>query len=1121
VQKFDPTGNFVLMFGEDVNATKVGEVGSTQAARDVCTAASGDVCQAGGAGSNAGAFTSENLSITIDLSTGSVLIGDGDLIHKFTEAGTLVEDIALPAGTKLAGITVDGSGSIYASFLEVIQTTGIIVMEPDIRKLKSTGPDAEFLPPVFETERTPAGSIAVDPAGDLLVPVRARESTIDPAPESVLQFASTGSCLNCGAAGEDAQSGFAHPTDESFVEGIAVGAACGTPVTYLTRFNPQVTPTESYVSAFGGPPNPSACPPPVRPPEIRSQYGLSVQGHGATIGAEINPRFWSDTTYSVEYGTEPCSLGGCHAAPAPPGETLTEKVVNGPVKASVALSGLEPDTTYHFRFVASSGGGGPVRGVGEGHDGAETTITTAPLIASPPSCASDAFRLGLSAALPDCRAYEMVSPAQKEGGDIAPGAEPSFSYVQDDPTLAEASADGGRVTFSSLRAFANPLAAPLISQYMAVRGEDGWSTQSISPPRSSVPISSGLLTTQFRGFTEDLCDGWVTQESPVQLTEDAPAGVFDLYRQNSCGGPSTFKSLLTVTPPGFGGGPNELEHELFIPVFQGHSSDGSDSVYTAPAQLLPSACATPGVYQLYEVQESGPQRLVSVLPSGAPVCTNASVGTFGSHPGLETFRETSAYHAVSDDGESIYWTRGQSSSSGFGARIDSGPLYLRVNATQAQSVIGPSGECTQVARACTLSVSTGSEAKFVAASPDGASALYTESGALFQYDLVTRSSTPLAKGVTGVVGASEDLGRVYLVSTEALSGSQANSSGEEAAGGKQNLYLEEGGRFTFIAMLTTIESGSRTENVPSSPANTAPFLRTSRVTPDGSHLAFTSSQPLTGYDNADQVSGEPDSELYVFDVGSGSTGGQLSCVSCNPAGTRPIGQIVGSAGQATSFWASAQLPGWAEQLRPTRLLTADGDRLYFESFDSLVPRDQNGKRDVYEWERSSSESECHEMGAEIYAALADGCLSLISSGTSDVNSELIDASEGGRDVFFATEASLVPQDTGEYDIYDARENGGFPAPEKPKPCGEGHCQQSIQATASPEPGSTAGGLGNPVTPKPMPPPAPKPKPKRCPKGKHKVTKHGKARCVKNKSKEHPKGGNGAARKPNTSRGNGR
>ncbi len=46
----------------------------------------------------------------------------------------------------------------------------------------------------------------------------------------------------------------------------------------------------------------------------------------------------------------------------------------------------------------------------------------------------------------------------------------------------------------------------------------------------------------------------------------------------------------------------------------------------------------------------------------------------------------------------------------------------------------------------------------------------------------------------------------------------------------------------------------------------APNLKklTARVSPDGEWLVFMSERELTGYDNRDAVTGEPDEEVYQF-----------------------------------------------------------------------------------------------------------------------------------------------------------------------------------------------------------------------------------------------------------------
>jgi hypothetical protein len=146
---------------------------------------------------------------------------------------------------------------------------------------------------------------------------------------------------------------------------------------------------------------------------------------------------------------------------------LTTKILNAPVKsAAIALDGLTPGTTYHYRLVAQSGGGGPVVGVGGtvGSEGSESTFTTL----SPPreastACPNQAFRIGFSAALPDCRALEMVSPVDKKGGDIAN----LLNLLNFSDALNQSSVGGERFAYSSYRSFGEPEGAALTDQFLA------------------------------------------------------------------------------------------------------------------------------------------------------------------------------------------------------------------------------------------------------------------------------------------------------------------------------------------------------------------------------------------------------------------------------------------------------------------------------------------------------------------------------------------------------------------------------------------------------------------------------------------------------------------------------
>ncbi len=409
-----------------------------------------------------------------------------------------------------------------------------------------------------------------------------------------------------------------------------------------------------------------------------------------------------------------------------------------------------------------------------------------------------------------------------------------------------------------------------------------------------------------------------------------------------------------------------------------------------------------------------------------------------------------------------------------------GRIYLRENPEREQSAI-EGGECSEPELACTVAVSAG-PARFLTASINGSRAFFSEGGKLREFR--EGEASTVAEGVLGVAGAGDDGSRLYFVSTKALSGEDENSEGDKAIEGEPNLYLYEAGEeagegeFSFIGALASGDFIA-----PLNPIAPIPAQLASRVSPDGATLAFTSSGSPTGYDSIDVESGEADTEVFLYSAAAD----ELACVSCNQSGARPKGRNFEIDGVPQENWVASSIPAWQTALYPSRALSDDGNRLFFESYDALLPRDSNGRLDVYEWQRAGSEKACEEAGAELYLEEAGGCLSLISSGQSPVDSSFADASPNGRDVFFETASGLVPQDPGLIDLYDAREGGGLPVPTSTPGCEGEACQGPVSAPIDRTPASAGfHGPGNVKKPS-------------CPKGK--VARKG--RCVK-KHKKHAK-----------------
>ncbi|MBA3866088.1 MAG: PD40 domain-containing protein [Solirubrobacterales bacterium] len=98
VQKFTPAGEFILMFGKEVDKT-------TKA--DVCTAASGDECDSGHA-----PLGGEHPPLAVD-SSGHVWVGGIDRLQEYSEGGEFISEVKLPGYGEIAGLALTPSGDFY------------------------------------------------------------------------------------------------------------------------------------------------------------------------------------------------------------------------------------------------------------------------------------------------------------------------------------------------------------------------------------------------------------------------------------------------------------------------------------------------------------------------------------------------------------------------------------------------------------------------------------------------------------------------------------------------------------------------------------------------------------------------------------------------------------------------------------------------------------------------------------------------------------------------------------------------------------------------------------------------------------------------------------------------
>lgn len=638
------------------------------------------------------------------------------------------------------------------------------------------------------------------------------------------------------------------------------------------------------------------------------------------------------------------------------------------------------------------------------------------------SCENEVIRSKQGAlTLPDCRAYELVTPAASDSDE--PFAVPlSFGEAPlSSPAGMQASTSGDRMAWTSQ--YTSPSSMGL--DYLSTRGPDGWTTEDVIPPQSvengldcpgleqmaaySSELTSGVLADGFgqagSGRGEESRCG---HDEPL-LVSGEPVGFQNLFLRDN---ESVSYQLVDVMPPG-------APAPTFPASFQAGSNDLSHVVFEEGLPLVPGAGSGDELYDYFD----GAVHLVSYLPGGTPVHGVLAGSTVNY--GLEPYNLANSRHAMSADGSRVFFEA-------------EGDLYARTNPEQPAAE-----ECASPTNACSVQLDeaqVGAEGPsggggFMAASEDGSRVFFTDANRLtsgshaepgkpdlYEYDFQRPAGSRLidltagAGGpgeVLGVSGASASGEEVYFVAEAALTGSQENSSRAVAQAGQPNLYLASEGALTFVATLNPsaddCDWNTACLNTGGSPTN-GPAGLTARISGNGAYIAFQSDLELTGYNNEGPTCvpvqhGGPGvegytpghcEEIYLYS----QSDNKLECVSCNPD------RRVAPLGPADIHYPSEASPDTEMRNTYPQRYVSESGQVFFESRDPLVLAAANGQYNVYEYE-----------GGEPH---------LISAATSEAGSYFLDANPTGSNVFFATAKALVKSGSNAiYAIYDAREDGGF------------------------------------------------------------------------------------------------
>jgi len=361
------------------------------------------------------------------------------------------------------------------------------------------------------------------------------------------------------------------------------------------------------------------------PPIIESVSAGDITETEATLHATINPDGLM-TTYRFEYvseeqfkeeGGESFEEGNAELA----GEGTLPKGGEG-VAVSVTAEGLEPGTRYVFRVFASNENAKKEEGKDEELGTFQTFASTEHGVGT---CSNETLRTGLSALLPDCRAYELVTPPNTNGRP------PSGGFIGVYFQTLRAAPDGNRASFV-LEGGALPsqegTGAFNGDSYLATRTSEGWSTALAGPRGEELerPPSPGSVS------PDQTYSFWENIKGPV-INIRYPDGHSELVGRGSLGeDPAVGADLITEGA--------------------GHI------VFTSSAHLEENSPPA-GTAVVYDRSAEGPTHVVSLLPGEV----------------VPAEKQNASYLGASEDGEGIAFSIG-------------GTIYVRLHNTETLEVAG-------------------------------------------------------------------------------------------------------------------------------------------------------------------------------------------------------------------------------------------------------------------------------------------------------------------------------------------------------------------------------------------------------------------------------------------------
>jgi hypothetical protein len=620
--------------------------------------------------------------------------------------------------------------------------------------------------------------------------------------------------------------------------------ASGVSLLQLAYDDSPTSPTNGYLFVPSGN-NPASSlafepKPTIVPPVVEDLSVSGVTTADAVLHGKVNPG-GVEASYRVEFTTEAAFAAHGFEGATLAGEGTLNAASEG-IAVSAAASGLSAGTAYRFRIVAESP---------QGEDEADSGFTTVASEEVSTSCSNQALRSGPSAALPDCRAYELVTPANTNGHSPF-GTRFSVNTF----TNRQVSPTGDRLPFllegaalSGLEGNGGFNGDP----FLASRTASGWSTTYEGPSAVEAPAIVPGSGSPDRGYSFWQTDGarGSARIAPDTVYLRYPDGHSELVGQGSLGiDPNVQGRLITD------GG----SHVIF-------NSGGAN--LSAPAVQLEPEAAPGNTRAIYDRTADGTLHVVSLKPGDVP---------FGAG-------EEAEYGGASLDGVGI-------------AFHVKGVLYLRYDDAETYE-IGKGVKFAGVATAAGNRLfyveggdlwrfDVGGETRIRFSAVGDAVPVYVSadgSAAYFVSESAVAGSGPNPEGNSAQPGKQNlyrsEEGQVAFVATV----TERDVEGEDKRNDGLGLWVP-----------TSNEGSAKLGVVPA------------RSTPDGGVLLFKSRAQLTGYDSGGHA------EIYRYDAAA-SVLQCLSCNPTGAAATADADLQVQDGVKATRANQIFNSVAWLENLR--------------------------------------------------------------------------------------------------------------------------------------------------------------------------------------------------------------